>query len=285
MFKIKEQRNLEQSFDIKYVQEELFKWSISNKSFANLVEKAKEILTTAIPHKVIQQDLDVLLPRLFVLLSCHSVNLPLVSILGKYNYLIKASDSHAKAKLLGSILAVLQQLNLYEISWGRDVLMIKSLIVLPPKLSKMLANTMFPLPMGMPPKHITKNTQSGYITLKHSVLCGKRNKPNTKIALDVVNTQNAIPLTLNTWLLDNYTEVPNKPLFGNSLIDFNIFKLESKQVTSLINKEFKTFYLTHKLDSRGRLYSHGYHINYQGITYKKACVELAHKELVSGVPT
>jgi len=44
------------------------------------------------------------------------------------------------------------------------------------------------------------------------------------------------------------------------------------------------FYLTNKVDKRGRIYSQGYHINTQGTSFKKAMIDLAHEELVTGMP-
>jgi DNA-directed RNA polymerase len=44
------------------------------------------------------------------------------------------------------------------------------------------------------------------------------------------------------------------------------------------------FYLTHKVDKRGRIYACGYHINTQGTAFKKAQLELVNEEIVTGVP-
>jgi DNA-directed RNA polymerase len=42
-------------------------------------------------------------------------------------------------------------------------------------------------------------------------------------------------------------------------------------------------YLTNKVDKRGRIYAQGYHITTQGTSFKKAMLELAHEELVTGI--
>ena len=44
------------------------------------------------------------------------------------------------------------------------------------------------------------------------------------------------------------------------------------------------FYLNHKVDKRGRIYCSGYHITTQGTAFKKASIELAHEEIVTGTP-
>ena len=45
------------------------------------------------------------------------------------------------------------------------------------------------------------------------------------------------------------------------------------------------FHLTHKVDKRGRIYSCGFHINTQGNAYKKASIDLAKEEIVTGILT
>lgn len=42
------------------------------------------------------------------------------------------------------------------------------------------------------------------------------------------------------------------------------------------------FWMTHRPDFRGRLYSQGYHVNTQGNSFRKAIVELAEPEIVEG---
>ena len=44
------------------------------------------------------------------------------------------------------------------------------------------------------------------------------------------------------------------------------------------------FYLTHKVDKRGRIYAQGYHITTQGTAFKKAMIELAEPEFIEGAP-
>ena len=55
---------------------------------------------------------------------------------------------------------------------------------------------------------------------------------------------------------------------------------ESMKVFAMLINEGNRFYLTHKYDKRGRTYCQGYHVSYQGNTYRKAILQLADKELV-----
>ena len=61
------------------------------------------------------------------------------------------------------------------------------------------------------------------------------------------------------------------------------FKYASHRVWMLMYNQGNRFYLTNKVDKRGRLYSVGYHINTQGNQFQKAMVELADEEIVEGV--
>lgn len=57
-------------------------------------------------------------------------------------------------------------------------------------------------------------------------------------------------------------------------------KLFMKAAAFLIHQG-NEFYLTHKYDKRGRLYSCGYQVSTQGNSFQKAVVELRHKEIIS----
>ena len=45
------------------------------------------------------------------------------------------------------------------------------------------------------------------------------------------------------------------------------------------------FWLQNKVDKRGRIYTSGYHISPQGSSFKKAMINLANKEIVTGLDT
>ena len=44
--------------------------------------------------------------------------------------------------------------------------------------------------------------------------------------------------------------------------------------------EDNPFYLTHKIDKRGRIYSQGYAINVQGNSYQKSLIDLVKKDYI-----
>ena len=49
---------------------------------------------------------------------------------------------------------------------------------------------------------------------------------------------------------------------------------------SMIAQTQNEFYLTNRVDKRGRLYSCGYAINTQGTAYNKACIEFCEEEFI-----
>lgn len=147
----------------------------------------------------------------------------------------------------------------------------------------------FPLPMLVRPKELKTNKDSGYLTFKSSVIL-KDNHTDDDICLDHLNRMNSVRMTLD---LDTAMMVKNKWRYldkvkpGETKVDydkrvkaFNKYDKDSKRVMELIDAEGEGFYLTHKFDKRGRTYSSGHHINYQGTPWNKAVIQFHHKEII-----
>ena len=62
------------------------------------------------------------------------------------------------------------------------------------------------------------------------------------------------------------------------------YKRQSYYFYSLMANQGNKFYFGNKVDKRGRIYTQGYHINLQGTPFKKASLNFANKEQVTGVP-
>lgn len=161
-------------------------------------------------------------------------------------------------------------------------------------------------PMVCKPNVLRGNYDSGYLTTSESVVLGRGNHHDGDLCLDVLNRMNQVPLKLNTDFLKAVEEEPAreytiegiiekhakkgvaisegqaKAIQAEMLADFKDFKRQSIDVYLLMHKMDNKFYVTHKVDKRGRIYSQGYHINPQGAAFKKACVELYHEEVVTG---
>ena len=60
--------------------------------------------------------------------------------------------------------------------------------------------------------------------------------------------------------------------------NWELFLRRSNLAYSIV--EDNPFYLTNKIDKRGRIYSQGYAINVQGNSYQKSCIDLVKKDYI-----
>lgn len=147
----------------------------------------------------------------------------------------------------------------------------------------------FPLPMVVEPCTLKSNRDSGYLLGRGSVIL-KKNHHEDDVCLDHINRMNQTKFTIN---MDVATFVKNswggldklKP--GEEPIKleqrrnaFAKYNRVAKQVMTTLTELGNEFYMTHSYDKRGRTYTNGYHVNYQGNPWNKACVELAEKEII-----
>lgn len=142
----------------------------------------------------------------------------------------------------------------------------------------LLAQYMYQPPMVCKPLKINNNYQSGYLTWNDSVILGDKFKKHNKLVrLDVINILNGIGFVLDPEVMKEKHHSKNT-LEGQDLINWEQYIKEQE----LLEQEYKgkVFYFNHKLDSRQRIYSQGYHLNYQGDEYNKALISLAKKEIV-----
>lgn len=145
-------------------------------------------------------------------------------------------------------------------------------------------------PMVIPPLTVTDNRGSGYLTIRTDSLILKDNHHEGDIGLDSINRFNAIPLKINTEVVksirNNWKHL-DKPKQDETFHDyqkrlkaFEKYERDALFTVALMVEMGNEFYLTHKDDKRGRTYCQGYHINYQGNCWNKACIELAEPELL-----
>lgn len=145
----------------------------------------------------------------------------------------------------------------------------------------------YPLPMLEPPVHVTNNRQTGYVTIQGSLLL-QDNHHNHDICLEHINRVNKQTLSINenvVAFIQNQWKNITAPKAGESREDYdkrrkNYLKYTkgAYAVMQLITMHANKFWLTHKYDKRGRTYCQGYHVNYQGNDWNKACVQFAHGE-------
>lgn len=148
----------------------------------------------------------------------------------------------------------------------------------------------YPLPMVEEPVILERNTDTGYVTLKGSVIL-KKNHHDDDACLDHINRVNSIALRVNEdtvafvanrWKnLDKLKPGETYDDFQKRKKAFQKYDRTSRDVIAAMMAQGNRFWITHKYDKRGRVYCQGYAINYQGNDWNKAVVEFADKETLN----
>lgn len=196
-------------------------------------------------------------------------------------------DKLDSIKIMAEIIAVLCETDAFDINKADRMasLMVQSRIPLSNTLIDAINHSEYLPPMVCKPNKLINNYSSGYLTEVGSLILGKGNHHEGDICLDVLNKMNQVELKLDKDFLSSVEEDPTfeiKTLEQQEL--WKSFKQQSYRFYTLMFEQGNKFYLTHKVDKRGRIYSCGYHITTQGTSFKKAMIELANEEVVEGVP-
>lgn len=200
---------------------------------------------------------------------------------------LKFSDKVDAIKTVAELLAVLCATDAYDIDKADRFasLTVVSRIPLSRMVQNFIEDSEFLPPMVCPPRILKSNFSSGYLTHNDSLILGKGNHHDGDICLDVLNKMNQVPLKLSEEFLSTVEELPTFEIVSQDQQDqWDHFKLQSYRFYSLMMEHGNRFYLTHKVDKRGRIYDSGYHISTQSNAFKKAMIELADEEIVTGVP-
>jgi len=211
--------------------------------------------------------------------------------------ILQFEENYQGITAIAECIAVLCHTNVYDLNKPHKY---SSILVVPnftlsDETKEFIENAQYLPPMKVLPKFLIHNRSSGYKTIKGDslILGGKHNHHTEDICLDVLNIMNSIPLVLNQEMLAIQQE-PEKDL--DIIEDFVGTQLEYQKAISQQKENWKLFlkrsdlayqlmgtdpfYLTNKVDKRGRIYTQGYAINIQGNSYQKACIDLARKEHV-----
>lgn len=196
-------------------------------------------------------------------------------------------DKLDSIKTVAEITAVLCDTNLFDLIKNDrfDSWKIESNIELDLRLQEFIKNSCFLPPLVMLPKVLRHNKDTPYLTIGQESRILNKGHHNEDICLDVINKKNATELCLDVEFLCLVEETPNSPLDSPEKVTaWNNMKVQSYEFYHLMVAQGNKFYLDHKPDKRGRLYAVGYHISTQGSPIKKAMIELAKQEVVTGVP-
>ena len=201
---------------------------------------------------------------------------------------LKFNDKKDALTTVAELLAVLCGTDAFDINKESrySSLMLQSRIPLGEELERFIEHSEYLPPMVCTPLPVTHNYSSGYLTHNDSLILGSGNHHDGDLCLDVINIVNGVGLKLDTQFLSTVEETPTFELESQDQVEhWNQFLRVSYAFYSLMAKQGNRFYLTNKVDKRGRLYASGYHINTQGAPFKKSMLEFANEELVNGVPT
>jgi len=140
-------------------------------------------------------------------------------------------------------------------------------------------DTHFNPPLIEPPKEVRNNHSCGYHTIQEPCILGRYTLHDAKICLDTINELNSIEWVLDPDVLVE-PEMPGKPITGAQAHQQFIHMAQQSRKLYQFYKD-RTFWLAWQADSRGRYYSHGYHINLQAQEYKKALLSFNRKEYLT----
>jgi hypothetical protein len=257
-------------------------------------------------HHLASLDLEKLVTEIFVGITYFQFETPLVNAIGQLASRIGFDDKRDSVQTIAEVLAVLTETNVFDLNkhHRNASIQVISNIQFSDELSKFIEYSCYLPPLVCKPKKLVNNRSSAYYTHNNDshILGGGFNHHDGNICLDVLNARNAIPLSLDVEFLCTVEEEPTHDLdtieTDEDLSDWKIadmvrkqkanwasYKEQSYYFYSLMVNQGNRFYLDHKVDKRGRMYDCGYHITPQGTSFKKAMINLADKEPVSGVPS
>ena len=200
---------------------------------------------------------------------------------------LKLSDRREAITTVAELMAVLCITDAFDICKEDKMasLTVMSRMQLPDNVLEFIENSQYLPPMVCEPLELTHNYSSGYLTHNDSLILGTGNHHDGDICLDVLNIMNKVALKLDTQFLSTVEEEPTFELDSQEKADlWKQFKEQSYMFYLLMVECGNRLYLTHKVDKRGRIYASGYHITTQGTAFKKAQLELADEEIVTGAP-
>ena len=208
------------------------------------------------------------------------------SVVGEVSSVIGMTDKGDGAKISAELLAILAELDVYDLfkSTDQGSIYLVSTFELDARIIKFIEQTMYLPPMICPPREIRTNHDSGYLTKRESMILGKGNFHTENICLDSINKFNQVALSLNVRLLTTFSEEPKEGFTDPAKKEqWLTFVKKSYDVYRDLVQHGNEFWLTHRVDKRGRTYAQGYHCSTQGNSFRKAIVELSDKELIQGV--
>jgi len=258
-------------------------------TYAISVELIDNFLNTVAPYESKQERIDevgvptdAIVEAIFVSLLPLKVVTPIQTVIGQVASVFSYWDRLDDFKMAADCIAELGDIGLFELVDQYDydnnekTIGIKSFFALDEDVQEEVDSILY-TPPAFKPFQYDKN---GYI---NGTYCTPKAFARRDVEQNIhyLNTIQKVKYKLNKDML-RFKEVANKVLTdGKSQKQF----AKHVEETKAICKDYKDagFYFKWKYDSRGRSYPNGYHINGQGSEYKKAMLNFAHEEKLTGI--
>jgi hypothetical protein len=131
-------------------------------------------------------------------------------------------------------------------------------------------------PLKERPTRVRTNYNAGYHSIREPLVLGKFTQHGDYLSYDVINILNKY-----RWRIDpNIKAIGERPPTDlTSPEDFQNFQQHSTQSKRIYDELGEDpFWFVWQFDSRGRIYCHGHHVQYQSYEYKKALLSFDHFE-------
>lgn len=232
--------------------------------------------------------LDDLILDIFEVVLVHELPEQLVSVVGVLIGKLGLSDQSRGAVMVAELLTVLSSsgaFGVHKSGENQDApWVVTSYWEVPSELRAYILHTKYLPPMVVEPLEVTQNFETGLLTERGSLILGKGNYHEKDICLDSINRFNRVPLKLNVELLCELGEEPKQEFKeADKRRQWRTFVDESYQTYRDLYRLGNQFWLTHRVDKRGRTYAQGYHISTQGNSFRKAIIEFADEEIIEGI--
>jgi hypothetical protein len=200
---------------------------------------------------------------------------------GKLAAVLNYKDEWEGVRIAADLIGLAVNIDLLDIEKDADNNhTVKSRYGLDDTVIDFIRETKYLPPMIVPPKKLRFNSSCGYLTIKESIILGAGNHHEEHQALDILNILNKVRFSLDEDVLKLKEEPSKKCVTTTQKNEFNRMAKESRKVYKDLLAFGNVFYLTNKVDKRGRIYSQGYHVNIQSSEYKKALLNFTRKELI-----
>ena len=296
--KVEQQNIIEDTYNRKLIEEKIRDYVLHDRKILDLIYKGIVYVKDwiAIPHKYPSKqaridelsalDISKVVHEIIIGTAYFQYPELFTSVVPQIASRIGLSDRIDAITTVSELLAILCNTDLFDITKTSDQasLMLVSNIKLDQQLIEFIEGSQILPPMICRPRRLEDNYWSGYITHQESLILGKNNYHNGDICVDVLDIMNSVVLKLDEVFITTVNEEPKKVLKDRDQITaWKQFTKQSEVFYKLMLEHNNKFYITHKVDTRGRIYSHAYHINTMGAPYKKASLEFYKEELVTGI--